>query len=130
MPPLPHWGEKGLVLIGDSCHALTPTSGQGASQALEDSLTFSLALAHYLSKCYDSGDGTERDALDAATKVYYEVRQPRVQEIAMAAERMDRNKKDMGFVMEMILYGFFWLVNKYPWISKSNLHIPAFGYSN
>lgn len=117
-PPLPHWGEKGLVLIGDSCHALPPTSGQGASQALEDSLTFSLALAHYLSKCYDSGDGTERDALEAATKVYYEVRQPRVQEIAVAAERMDGNKKDMGFVMEMILYGFIWLVSKYPWIMK------------
>ena len=109
---------------------MPPTSGQGASQALEDSLTFSLALAHYLSKCYDSGDGTERDALEAATKVYYEVRQPRVQKIAVTAERNDGNKKDMGFVVEMILYGFIWLVNKHPWISKSNLRIPAFGYSN
>ncbi|OCL08322.1 hypothetical protein AOQ84DRAFT_388938 [Glonium stellatum] len=117
-PSLPHWGEKGLVLIGDSCHALPPTSGQGASQALEDSQTFSLALAHYLSRCYESGEGTERDAVEAATKVFFDVRQPRVQEIAAAAKRMEGNKKDMGFVVEMIMYGFIWLMSKYPWIMK------------
>ncbi|TPR01049.1 Integral peroxisomal membrane peroxin family protein [Aspergillus niger] len=35
-PPLPTWEREGVVLVGDAAHALPSTSGQGASQALED----------------------------------------------------------------------------------------------
>lgn len=45
MPELPHCGEKAIVLIGDAAHAIDPTTGQGASQALEDPQTFALLLA-------------------------------------------------------------------------------------
>jgi len=34
--PLPYWHKENLIIIGDAAHASLPTSGQGASQALED----------------------------------------------------------------------------------------------
>lgn len=34
--PLPYWHHENLIIIGDAAHAPLPTSGQGASQALED----------------------------------------------------------------------------------------------
>ncbi|MCF6441813.1 FAD-dependent monooxygenase [Pseudoalteromonas luteoviolacea] len=36
LEPLPYWHQNNVVLIGDAAHASLPTSGQGASQALED----------------------------------------------------------------------------------------------
>ncbi|KAL4864927.1 hypothetical protein BDV12DRAFT_200645 [Aspergillus spectabilis] len=35
--PLPAWSRDRLILIGDAAHAMLPTQGQGASQAIEDS---------------------------------------------------------------------------------------------
>jgi salicylate hydroxylase len=34
--PLPTWFRGRLILIGDAAHAMLPTQGQGASQAIED----------------------------------------------------------------------------------------------
>lgn len=34
--PLPKWTNGRVVLIGDAAHAMLPTQGQGASQAIED----------------------------------------------------------------------------------------------
>ncbi|AOT07672.1 FAD-dependent oxidoreductase [Pseudoalteromonas luteoviolacea] len=36
LEPLPYWHKENIVIIGDAAHASLPTSGQGASQALED----------------------------------------------------------------------------------------------
>jgi 2-polyprenyl-6-methoxyphenol hydroxylase-like FAD-dependent oxidoreductase len=36
LPPLPRWHGKGVVLVGDAAHAMTPNLGQGAAQALLD----------------------------------------------------------------------------------------------
>ncbi|EGP86316.1 uncharacterized protein MYCGRDRAFT_72725 [Zymoseptoria tritici IPO323] len=47
MPKLPHWySETGrIILVGDSVHALPPSSGQGVNQALEDVYSLTLLLA-------------------------------------------------------------------------------------
>ncbi|KAF2801699.1 FAD/NAD(P)-binding domain-containing protein [Mytilinidion resinicola] len=125
-PSLPHWGRGGLILIGDAAHALQPTSGQGASQCLEDGLALSLTLSHYLSKVYNETNESEQSgsvvdlqaAIDATASVLYAIREPRVRKISEAAKKMDRGKGDIGFFGEMIMCGFMWLFGKVPWIGE------------
>jgi FAD-dependent urate hydroxylase len=38
LPSLPAWGRGRVALIGDAAHATSPSSGQGASMALEDAI--------------------------------------------------------------------------------------------
>ncbi|ETI22616.1 hypothetical protein G647_06692 [Cladophialophora carrionii CBS 160.54] len=48
-PELPTWTKNGrAVLVGDAAHALRPSSGQGACQALEDAEALALFLRRYL----------------------------------------------------------------------------------
>jgi 2-polyprenyl-6-methoxyphenol hydroxylase-like FAD-dependent oxidoreductase len=57
LPRLPLWRRGPMVVIGDAAHAASPSSGQGASQAIEDSVELArclrdlpeipTALAHY-----------------------------------------------------------------------------------
>ncbi|RYO97378.1 hypothetical protein DL765_011222 [Monosporascus sp. GIB2] len=75
-PDLPHWGQRGAVLLGDAAHTLPATSGQGAGQALEDSVTFSLLLSHFLAKVETAGgDLTLKEAIELSSKGLYEIHQ-------------------------------------------------------
>jgi 2-polyprenyl-6-methoxyphenol hydroxylase-like FAD-dependent oxidoreductase len=42
--PLEHWGEGAVTLLGDAAHPMLPHAGQGAAQALEDSVALARAL--------------------------------------------------------------------------------------
>jgi 2-polyprenyl-6-methoxyphenol hydroxylase-like FAD-dependent oxidoreductase len=79
MPPLPHWSGRRSVLVGDSAHAPTSSSGQGASLALESALE--------LARCL-------RDIPDLTTALstYENLRRPRVEAIARMAEAANRAK--------------------------------------
>lgn len=35
-PPLPHWSDGRVVLLGDACHPMLPFQAQGAAMAIED----------------------------------------------------------------------------------------------
>jgi 2-polyprenyl-6-methoxyphenol hydroxylase-like FAD-dependent oxidoreductase len=39
MPRVPRWWRGPMIVIGDAAHAASPTSGQGASLAIEDAVT-------------------------------------------------------------------------------------------
>lgn len=43
-PSLPSWHRGRMVLVGDAAHAASPSSGQGASMAIEDAVTLGLVL--------------------------------------------------------------------------------------
>ncbi|MCS5733817.1 FAD-dependent oxidoreductase [Herbiconiux daphne] len=43
-PSVPVWHRAGMIIIGDAAHAASPSSGQGASMALEDAVVLALAL--------------------------------------------------------------------------------------
>ena len=79
MPPLRTWHAGRMIVIGDAAHAPTPTSGQGASLAIEDAVM----VAKYL-----------RDLPDPSTAFsrFEAARRPRVERIVKWATRMNRSK--------------------------------------
>ncbi|KAI9805482.1 MAG: hypothetical protein M1825_000733 [Sarcosagium campestre] len=118
LPKLPRWSRDGVVLIGDSAHALPTSSGQGVSQALEDAHMFSLALAHHLAPVYAGGTATEtskhspaaeREAIDAAGQLYFDLRSPRLSHILDRAQKMGGKKKRMNFLQEYLTYAFLYV---------------------
>ncbi|EMF09450.1 FAD/NAD(P)-binding domain-containing protein [Sphaerulina musiva SO2202] len=135
-PKLPHWGKGGCVLLGDAAHTLQATSGQGAAQALEDSVTFSLLLTHYLSESlqeeetslddFDDDDdqrSTSSHALaqsiDSATKALYELRHERVANIKTQTRNLYFGRRKITTLWwEYTYYCFLFLVTNFPRIGK------------
>jgi FAD-dependent urate hydroxylase len=79
IPHLPRWHRGRMVVIGDAAHAPTPTSGQGASLAIEDAVV--------VAKCL-------RDLPDPqqAFARFEALRRPRVERIIKVAARINSNK--------------------------------------
>jgi len=71
---LENWFSGRVVLVGDSAHALSPVSGQGASFAMEDAQL----LTHLL------GEG---GSLSSALSTYETLRKERVRDVAKRAKR-------------------------------------------
>jgi len=88
LPHVPLWHRESMVLVGDAAHAASPTSGQGASLALEDSVMLAKSLR-------DSSD------VQQALTVYEALRRPRVEKVAKLARRANQTK-----VAGPILRGF------------------------
>jgi 2-polyprenyl-6-methoxyphenol hydroxylase-like FAD-dependent oxidoreductase len=123
--PLPTWQRNGrAVLIGDAAHALQPSSGQGASQALEDSEALARLLAHYLLRLdppRSSSDsnlkqkpapGSPVTRVKRALQTFDALRRPRVHAIHEHSRRTGGMKSDMGVVMEWTVYFLIWIVCK------------------
>ncbi|KAJ2999194.1 hypothetical protein NUW58_g58 [Xylaria curta] len=98
-PLLPTWEKGGCVLVGDAAHALQPSSGQGASMALEDCEALALLIRHYLKE--DPNDG-----LGEAAKKYSDIRRPRLDMVFKKAQQIAGMKHDMGVIQEMFMYFF------------------------
>ena len=113
-PELPHWSVRGrVVLVGDSAHALQPSSGQGASQALEDAEALGLLLAHQFGGSTNQlAEETVQARLVKALLQYESLRKPRVHEIYLRSQRMSQMKGDMGIVVEWIMYFMIYLMSK------------------
>lgn len=79
MPRVPTWWRDSMVIIGDAAHAASPSSGQGASLAMEDGVV----LAQCLRDLHDTR---------AAFAAYERLRRPRVERIVARAARMNSSK--------------------------------------
>lgn len=114
-------------LAADS--SVKPT--QGAAQALEDSVTFSLLLTHYLSESLQeeetSLDDGQRPAsshalaqsIDAATKALYELRHERVANIKTQTRNLYFGRRKITSLWwEYTYYCFLFLVTNFPRIGK------------
>jgi FAD-dependent urate hydroxylase len=78
VPTVPNWSRGRMVLVGDSAHATSPSSGQGASLALESAVQ--------LARCL-------RDLPhEQAFAAYEQLRRGRVEKIIAAAARTNSNK--------------------------------------
>ena len=89
MPDLPHWYRGRMVLVGDSAHAPSSSSGQGASLAVESAIE--------LARCL-------RDVSDvsSAFAAYERLRRDRVRQVAMRAAKTNHSKA-LGSVAKAIL---------------------------
>jgi FAD-dependent urate hydroxylase len=79
LPSVPRWHDDQIVLAGDAAHATSPSSGQGASIAIEDALV--------LAKCLR--DLPDRQAAFAA---YVRLRRARVEQIVRRSAGIGRTK--------------------------------------
>jgi 2-polyprenyl-6-methoxyphenol hydroxylase-like FAD-dependent oxidoreductase len=100
MPTVPRWHRGRMVLVGDSAHAPSPSSGQGASLAAESAIQ--------LARCL-------RDLPDVPTAfaAYERLRRPRVQKIAARAAKVNNSKAPgrvtkalMGLLMPIAMKTF------------------------
>ncbi|MCP1414156.1 NAD(P)/FAD-dependent oxidoreductase [Paenarthrobacter sp. A20] len=69
-PSIPRWHRERLVLVGDAAHAASPSSGQGASMAIEDAVTLGRSL-----------QGLEPDAIPEALARYENERRTRAESV-------------------------------------------------
>ncbi|MGH7530011.1 MAG: FAD-dependent oxidoreductase [Gemmatimonadales bacterium] len=74
LPRVPAWSRGPLVIIGDAAHAASPSSGQGASLAIEDALVLAQCLR-------DVGDPAR------AFAAYERLRRPRVERVVAFGAR-------------------------------------------
>ena len=79
LPRVAHWQRGRMVLVGDAAHAPSPSSGQGASMALEDAVVLATSLRDA---------ATVEDALAA----YERARRDRVERIVAAGARSSSSK--------------------------------------
>ncbi|MET8653616.1 FAD-dependent monooxygenase [Nocardia aurea] len=79
MPPVRHWYRGRMVLVGDSVHAPSNSSGQGASLAVESAVQ----VARCLRDLPDPG---------AAFAAYEALRRDRVEGVAKRAARINHSK--------------------------------------
>jgi 2-polyprenyl-6-methoxyphenol hydroxylase-like FAD-dependent oxidoreductase len=79
MPSVPHWHRGRLVLVGDSVHAPSSSSGQGASQAIESAVELARCLR-------------DLPTHTAAFTAYERLRRPRVEMIGGNAAATNRAK--------------------------------------
>jgi FAD-dependent urate hydroxylase len=79
LPHVSHWHRESMVLVGDAAHATSPTSGQGASLALEDSLMLAKVLR-------DNAD------VERGLTMYETLRRSRVGKVARLARRANMTK--------------------------------------
>lgn len=90
MPSVPRWHRDRMVLVGDSAHAPSASSGQGASLAAESAVQ--------LARCL-------RDIRDIPTAfaTYERLRRPRVEAIAARAARTNSNKRGIGTITRLLM---------------------------
>ncbi|MFD4643380.1 FAD-dependent oxidoreductase [Lentzea sp. NPDC058436] len=90
MPSVPNWHRDRMVLVGDSAHAPSASSGQGVSLAAESAVQ--------LARCL-------RDLRDVPTAfaTYERLRRPRVEGIAARAARTNSNKRGIGPITRLLM---------------------------
>ncbi|TCJ89901.1 FAD-dependent oxidoreductase [Nocardia alba] len=74
LPKVARWHRGNIVLVGDAAHAASPTSGSGASLAMEDAIT--------LAKCV-----RDETSIASALHTYESLRRPRAEAIVAQGRR-------------------------------------------
>ena len=89
MPRVPHWYRDRMVLVGDSVHAPSNSTGQGASLAMESAIQLARCLR-------DIPD------LPSAFGAYERLRRPRVEKVAARGAKISRAKAPGPIAQRMV----------------------------
>lgn len=79
LPHVPTWASERMILIGDAAHAPSPSSGQGASLALEDAVVLAQALR-------------DEDSVPRAFASFERARRTRAEKIVAVGARSSSSK--------------------------------------
>lgn len=88
MPMVPKWHDDRRIIIGDAAHATSPSSGQGASMAIEDAVVLAMCLR-------------DEPTLEAAFSRYEKMRRDRVERV-VAQGKKNGDGKTPGLVGRVI----------------------------
>jgi FAD-dependent urate hydroxylase len=93
MPPVPVWHRGRAVLVGDAAHATSPSSGQGASLAIESAVELARCLR-------------DRPTIDEAFQAYVGLRRQRVEKVIARTARVNNDKAagPIGRVLRNVLF--------------------------
>jgi hypothetical protein len=123
LPKLPMWGTNRIVLVGDSAHAMSPITGQGASQSLEDAQTLALLLRNMIRKfpADEVNSNSLSITIERTLSTYYDIRHRRVERIAAVGSALDESMLKTQPLAEYIRYTLFRAIDSLPIICE--LHI-------
>ena len=79
LPSVPTWHRGSMIIIGDAAHATAPSSGQGASMAIEDAVVLARCLR-------------DRPDIPRAFVAYERLRRTRVERIVAQGARTSNSK--------------------------------------
>ena len=108
MPDLPSWGRDGCVLVGDAAHAMTPATGQGGSQAIEDGLTLALLLRTFI----EVREGDHETAIRDIVPGLHAIRAEHVYAIKRAGLAIKEPARPWGWLTTLAVYGFYFVMTK------------------
>ncbi|KAI1314575.1 hypothetical protein EDD11_002004 [Mortierella claussenii] len=90
------WYHKRTVLMGDACHKHLPFGGQGANQAILDSV-------HLVNQLYDIPSSSLQD-VEKSFKAYYEYRSPNAREVFKSTSLVATILSSRGLISDMVRF--------------------------
>jgi 2-polyprenyl-6-methoxyphenol hydroxylase-like FAD-dependent oxidoreductase len=105
LPSIPRWVSSGnrVILVGDAAHAIAPTAGQGACQALEDAMTLAVLFSSLSSL----------EAMGHGFKFWEKVRKERVERVKTLTLQLGNNRLPQED-REKLPGGLYWSSGKQP----------------
>jgi len=100
LPPLEHWTQGRIALLGDACHPMLPFMAQGAVMAIEDAWV----LAEQLARCPQD--------IPAALRAYEDLRKPRATRVQAVSRRNGKLYHQHSAAGQMALYSPLWMVSR------------------
>lgn len=100
LPPLAHWSQGRVTLLGDACHPMLPFMAQGAVMAIEDAWVLAEQLARSPN---DIGTALQR---------YEEKRKPRVTRVQAVSRRNGKLYHQHSTAGQAFLYSPLWMVSR------------------
>ncbi|KAL4966897.1 uncharacterized protein BDV14DRAFT_198362 [Aspergillus stella-maris] len=92
LDPLPTWHKGRAILIGDAAHAMLPTQGQGASQAIEDAE----ALSAFFNGAEETSSGSTLELVARMNEAIFNCRHERATTIQAYSREAAKPATDLG----------------------------------